>query len=501
MWCPSASLTESSRSRSLLLAACGIVGLSSGTNYVYSAYAPQLAARLHMTSVQTNLVGAAGNLGVYLSGPVIGRVVDRGGPRRMLAVAAVLLFSGYFALRTLYLNGNKHAAHVIPLVAFAELLTGIGSTAGLSAAGNTVAKSFQKTRATALSLVLSAFGLSAFFYSTIRRTLLAQSAEPTAALLTTLSICTALSMLVGVVFVRPVLQEKPPKEPEPRGPSNERDPLIAVVGADSTPEEVAVAVSAQQRPTPIKRAQSSGIVPLSVSGSALVREVDFWLLFAFNACSSGIGLGFINNIGLVTKTLAPKYMSDVQVASYQAGLVSLLSLANCFGRLSVGFLSDVSVHRLPRRWRFSRVWWNVWTACLFTVSQVLASQAKYIDGRHGLVLPTIVTGLAHGSLFGTSGILVLERFGMERFSSNNGVLALAPAIAGQLTNYMFGRIYDSHVPSHTRALPSGPPSDRLCTAGRSCYVTAFHVTTGMAVAAIGLACVLVSRKSMKRRAA
>ncbi|KAK4051360.1 hypothetical protein OIV83_002844 [Microbotryomycetes sp. JL201] len=385
-----------------------------------SAYAPQLAARLHLSSVQTNIVGAAGNLGVYLSGPIIGRVVDHDGPRRMLLLATVLLFSGYFALRTLYLAGESRS-HVVTLVAFAELLTGIGSTAGLSATGNTIAKSFKKTRATALSLVLSAFGLSAFFYSTIRRALLAKSSEPTAALLLTLAVGTALSMLVGVFFVRPVAQDDD-RSPVPEGPSvspstppNERDPLL-VVTAESSGESAERTSSTPQRPVTIKRAQSSGVVPISVSGSALVREIDFWLLFAYNACSSGIGLCFINNVGLVTKTLAPSQMSE---------------------------------------------------------------------------------GLAHGSLFGTSGILVLERFGMERFSSNNGVLALAPAIAGQLTNYMFGRIYDSHVPAHS----SVATSDRLCTAGRDCYVRAFHITTAMALGAIALACILVSRKSMKRRAA
>lgn len=68
-----------------LVFAC-IAALSAGTNYVvsqiccqdsrnppltipreqFSAYAPQLAARLHLNSKQTNLVGAAGNAGVYL---------------------------------------------------------------------------------------------------------------------------------------------------------------------------------------------------------------------------------------------------------------------------------------------------------------------------------------------------------------------------------------------------------------------------------------------------
>jgi hypothetical protein len=47
-------------------------------------------------------------------------------------------------------------------------------------------------------------------------------------------------------------------------------------------------------------------------------------------------------------------------------------------------------------------------------------------------LPRFFCRFAHGSLFGISGILILERFGMRTFSSNNGILALAPALFGAL---------------------------------------------------------------------
>ncbi|KAK4057194.1 hypothetical protein OIO90_001689 [Microbotryomycetes sp. JL221] len=481
--------------RILVLGISGIVGLSCGTNYVYSAYAPQLGSRLGLTSVQTNIVGAAGNAGVYCSGPIIGRIVDRDGPRRMLLVAAVLLFAGYFGIRSIYLGGapQQSSSHVVALVAITELLTGIGSTAGLSSVGNTVAKSFKKTRATALSFVLSAFGLSAFFYSTIRRTLLHGTNEPTAALLLTLAVGTSISMLLGAVFVRPIIDEDPTRTRNAVAThlqDQSDQPLLAEVVEDVRTEIPEGAVSYNESTllppterTPLKRAVSSGIVPISVSGTRLVRELDFWLLFSFNACTSGIGLAYINNLGSIAKTLASSHMSDSDVALAQASLVSYLSLANCLGRLTVGFLSDMSLHRLPRGLRFSRVWWNLWTACLFAVSQLVAAQAKHVYGRHGLLLPTLLTGFAHGSLFGTSGILVLERFGMQKFSSNNGVLALAPAIAGQLTNYMFGRIYDSHVPSHSSLRGfdiSMIRASKLCTTGRDCYLAAFRVTVSFA---------------------
>lgn len=49
-----------------MLVAAATVALSSGTNYVFSSWATQLASRLHLSSSSTNAVGAMGNAGVYL---------------------------------------------------------------------------------------------------------------------------------------------------------------------------------------------------------------------------------------------------------------------------------------------------------------------------------------------------------------------------------------------------------------------------------------------------
>ncbi|KAG8856288.1 hypothetical protein FRB91_000917 [Serendipita sp. 411] len=38
-----------------------IVALGSGTNYAYSAYAPQLGDALHISHTQLNVIGLAGN--------------------------------------------------------------------------------------------------------------------------------------------------------------------------------------------------------------------------------------------------------------------------------------------------------------------------------------------------------------------------------------------------------------------------------------------------------
>ncbi|GAA6019957.1 hypothetical protein JCM11491_006719 [Sporobolomyces phaffii] len=488
------------KQREVVLAAATVVALSAGLNYLFSAYAPQLAFKLRLNSTQTNVVGAAGNLGVYLSSPFIGRIVDRRGPRPLLVFAAFALTAGYLIIREFYLGGHAKGSLFSTFgvggLVFAELLTGIGSTAGLSSAGNTVAKSYKKKRAAALSVVLSGFGLSAFFYSTLSSLVLDAGAtrrDTTASFLLVIAIGCFLSMFLGVVLVRPA--PEPTSTPTLTEPS-ETTPLVPSEDAVSSVQE-----------------------DVNVSGWALFREVDFYLIFLFNGLCSGVGLCFINNLGTVLRSLAlsaepsTTHLSPLDLSRTQSHLVSVLSVFNFLGRLCSGFGSDHLVHHPHEPRRVARVWWMVATALVLTLSQVCAFRATEVYGLNGLVVPTVLTGFAHGSLFGISGVIGLERFGMKNFSGTNGILALAPAIFGQTTNLIFGRIYDSH--SHlAAALPRPPPSPSAlalassnpathgCLAGRRCYAAAFELTTGMAIAAVAVAVVLATvRPRMKQRVA
>ncbi|GAA5941718.1 uncharacterized protein JCM15063_002651 [Sporobolomyces koalae] len=481
-----------SRRREVVLIAATVVSLSCGLNYLFSAYAPQLAARLRLTSTQTNIVGAAGNLGVYLSSPFIGRIVDRRGPRSMLILAASALTAGYLVIRAFYIGGHSRSSIFstfgVPGLVLAELLTGIGSTAGLSAAGNTVAKAYKKRRAAALSIVLSGFGLSAFFYSTLSSIVLhagADAHDSTSDFLLMIAIGCLLSMVVGIFLVRPAHSASAEPEPQSSTSPSERTPLVNPGSGPSSPEE------------------------LNVSGWALFRELDFYLIFLFNGLCSGVGLCYINNLGTVLRSIAASpsssvylHLSPLDLSRSQSHLVSLLSIFNFLGRLCSGFGSDYLVHHEKEGRRVARVWWMVFTAAVLTTSQVFALGATEVYGWRGLVLPTVLTGFAHGSLFGVSGIIGLERFGMKNFSGTNGILALAPALFGQVTNLIFGRIYDSR--SRKISMPKletqrpGP----MCLAGRDCYAPAFRMTLGMAATAVLVGIILATlRRKMKRRVA
>lgn len=149
------------RARVVSSVAATLISLACGTNYVYSAWAPQFADRLHLTTTESNLIGAAGNLGMYSMGVPIGLFVDHRGPRPAVIVGSFLLALGYFPIRTAYDN----AAGSVALMCFFSYLTGLGGCMAFAASVKTSALNWPHHRGTATAFPLAAFGLSAFFFS------------------------------------------------------------------------------------------------------------------------------------------------------------------------------------------------------------------------------------------------------------------------------------------------------------------------------------------------
>lgn len=71
-------------------------------------------------------------------------------------------------------------------------------------------------------------------------------------------------------------------------------------------------------------------------------------------------------MGTVALTLASREKDPSEVVKLQAGLVSLLSVFNSFGRLLSGFTGDFFLHHAPVRYRVARIWW-LGKACSLTV--------------------------------------------------------------------------------------------------------------------------------------
>ncbi|KAH7881863.1 major facilitator superfamily domain-containing protein [Phlebopus sp. FC_14] len=516
-----------------------LVALGSGTNYIYSAYAPQLGSRLNVSHTRLNIIGLAGNVGVYSSGPVWGRIVDLKGSRIPLIGAFVCLLFGYSGIKRMYDDGVGDGAtvstfHFAVLVA-CGFMTGLGGNAGLAASVNTTARSFPDTaRATTTGLVLSGFGLSAFWFSTLASTFFPGD---TSAFLLVLALGTSIPMLIGLFIVRPVpLPSKTDShhqvpdvvdgyDPIPSGDAavfigdeeldaqadteeSSRAPLLAH-GSEHSSYQVPEPSSAVEMHPARSLSRQRGDLP-NIHGKQLWLTRDFYLLFTIMAILSGTGIMYINNVGSISQALYAKanpIYDDREALKWQSAQVSTVSIGNFAGRILIGLISDFTRIKL----RLPRAYCLCIVSSLFVISQASAIGVASVTQ---LWMASALLGLAYGSLFGICPTIVIEWFGLAHLSENWGYASFAPLVGGNLFSLMFGRNLDAHAPNQdtrsslptaTTSTPStllsfstthtvsSPiistrelPSDHQCFDGRECYVTSLQVTMVACMFALGL---------------
>ncbi|KAF8839373.1 MFS general substrate transporter [Paxillus ammoniavirescens] len=490
--------------RMITLLGCILVSIGSGTNYSYSAYAPQLGARLHVSHTQLNVIGLAGNMGVSVSGPVWGRIVDIKGPHIPLIGAFTLLLIGYSGIKKVYDDGIGYATtvstlHFAVLVLFG-FMTGLGSIAGMAASLNTTAKSFPDTfRATTTGLVFSGFGLSAFLFLTVAQVFFPGD---TSVFLLVLALGTSIPMLVGLFIVQPVPLPPPSSgtrydtttevyNPIPIGDAgvfiaDHEEAEIDAEGADSAPllfhayenrsyhlpkPSSAIEIN-PARSLSLERSEEQDRMP-NIHGKQLWLTPDFYLILTIMAICSGTGVMYINNVGSISQALYAKanpMYDGLEASKWQAAQVSTLSIGNFAGRILIGPISDFTRNRLhlPRAYSLCIV------SCLFIISQAFAIG---ISSVQSLWIASSLLGLAYGSLFCLCPTIVIEWFGLAHLSENWGYTSLAPLIGGNLFSLMFGRNLDAH---------AQPPSEHQCFDGRECYVDSLKVTMVACVVSLGL---------------
>ncbi|KAJ7201068.1 major facilitator superfamily domain-containing protein [Mycena pura] len=530
-----------------LLAAL-LVSVGSGTNYVnlilrlipnslIQAYSPQLAERLNINHTQLNVVGLGGNFGVYISGPFWGRIVDSRGPRIPFAFAFVFLFLGYTGLRHFFDAGVPPGSSLstlgLVLLVACNFMTGAGSNSGFTGAVNSTAKTFpDKARATTTGIVLSGFGLSAFFFSTVARLLFPGD---TSSLLLLLS-CASLTSVAGFFFVRTV-----PLAPADSGEhavatavaveaettifhhdhdNDSHTPLLDDVTSSSPIDEYVPAnargielspprsLSAARAPSHVRsrsRSKQDAFEGPDVHGLALFVNPDFWLLFVILSLLSGTGLMYINNVGSMAQALYaqgnPVY-DELEVLRWQAAQVSTVSIMNCSGRIIIGLISD----NIKNRFGFPRSYSLVLVSTLFFCSQLLAAQITVVED---LWKASLLLGLAYGTVFGLAPTVCIEFFGLSHLSENWGFLSLAPLVGGNIFSVAFGRNLDAHQPGESTtsavatAVATAVPAAAAhqCLEGRGCYVATLGLTGAACFATILLSLLAAWRERRKLLAA
>ncbi|KAI9780225.1 MAG: hypothetical protein M1835_004534 [Candelina submexicana] len=445
---------------------------------------------MKLSSTQSNLIGTFGNLGMYGSGIPLGMLVDAKGPRPGALIGALCLGLGYYPIHKAALNWPLY-------------------------------------RGTATAFPLAAFGLSAFFFSTLYH-----FAFPgdTSKFLLMLAVGTSALILISLVFLRVIPHdaivstpkdrrhpnawsnqlilakaEESPQRPEQVLPTQSRTSSPATqqrrrhsddhAGASSVHIQVnseSANLSSDETVSLMSEASSSNLTDIAdgrchaksdevhsphvdIRGRALLPKAEFWQQFMLLGLLSGAGLMTINNIGNDTQALWSHYDDSASAGFIQGRQlvhVSLLSVMSCSGRLMSGVGSDYLVKSLG----MSRFWCIVASSSIFCAAQLCAIQIE--NPRH-LWAVSALTGLGYGVLFGVYPSLVSDAFGVHGLSQNWGTMTLAPIFSGNIFNLIYGAIYDRH----SIVLPGG---ERDCPEGLKCYRSAYWVTFAGSVLGVAI---------------
>ncbi|KAF2089344.1 MFS general substrate transporter [Saccharata proteae CBS 121410] len=500
--------------RILSVVAATCISLACGTNYAYSAWAPQYADRMQLSATQSNLIGVAGNIGMYASGIPVGLLVDKRGPRPAAFLGSVCVAAGYFPLRKAFDSGPGSMG--VALLSFLSFMTGLGSCSAFSAALKTSALNWPHHRGTATAFPLSAFGLSAFFFTTISTIAFPGN---TSKFLLMLSICTFCMIFVGTLFLHVVPQPAsyaalPTTDSRPNLPRNDSNPLHRTKSRESNysgkyvPEadnearsappshdvdETSSLISEPGDITPEEDELAKSLHELhshkpDVSGVTLFSKIECWQLFTMLGLLTGVGLMTINNIGNDAQALWTHYDDSASpsfIASRQLLHVSIISLTSFLGRLTSGVGSDYLVKVAHK----SRFWCLVCSALIFTLAQFSATQ---IQNPNLLWILSGLTGLAYGALFGVFPALVADAFGVGGMSFNWGFMTMSPVISGNVFNLAYGSIFDHH----------SQPQDggeRECREGKGCYEGAYWITFFASLVGVAITVWSIRHESVVRR--
>lgn len=412
--------------------------------YLYSAYAPQLAAQLSLNATSTSFIGMVGNLGMAMTGPLAGVVVDKKGPKFPVLIGAIATFVGYSIIKKCY----QDKIDTVGILAAALLLVGAGSTFTFSAVVKCAALNFPNARGFATSVPMAAFGLSAFFLSTIASIYMSGD---TFKFLQLLSFLPSTLFLVSLYFIRfPHVAQ-----------TTENIELEPVTDVDHD-----IGTKHKQE---------------DIHGSQLLRNRLFWSHFLVMGVLAGIGQMYIYSCGYVVRALLGN-ADAVAVQRTQSVQVGLISLSSFGGRLLSGSLSDYLSHKI----RYQRTWLLVGAGGISLLAQIAGLT---IQDASQLWIISMATGIAYGICYGSYPTIVGDSFGMKHFSQNWGLLALSPVSASYMFNMLFGYYYDINSTTDT-------DGHQTCTLGRACYSSAFKITIlgALFVIFMALESILINRK-------
>jgi sugar phosphate permease len=369
-----------------LVGACVFIILYTGgvVHFGFTAVFEPVADEFGWSYAQISLASSLRGLEMGLLAPLMGLLVDRLGPRRLIFTGGILMSLGFLLLSRVSSIATFYGA-------FALLSIGMSTCTGtvlMTAVNNW----FRRKAGVATGIVASGFGLGGLLIPVV--TSLVDAFQWRVAML-----IVGLGVLVIVLPLSLVVRHKP--EHYGYQPDGETMSL-------TEPGEVHI--------MPV-------IAEINISAKQALSGRPFWHVAIASMCHAFV-------VGSIVTHMMP-YLSSLGIARSTSSMVALvLPVASIGGRLGSGWLSD----RLGRRYIFAASF-VLMTAGLLFFSQVTA-------GMMWLVVPFIITFSLGWGCSVTSRIAVLrEYFGRGSFGAilgfTSGIMMLGNIAGAPLAGWIY----------------------------------------------------------------
>ncbi|MBI4303264.1 MAG: MFS transporter [Chloroflexi bacterium] len=371
-----------------VVGACLLITLyTSGVVYFgFTSIFEPLAEEFGWSYAQISVAASLRGLEVGLLAPLVGLLVDRWGPRRLVFIGSILVSVGFLLL-------GRVSSLVMFYGAFALLAIGM-STCTQTVLMTAVTNWFRRKAGLAIGIAATGVGLGGLLVPGVTRLIDVLQWR-------TAMVVVGLGMLVLVLPLSLLVRHKP--EHYGYQPDGETSSTVETMGARISKASTEVNISAKQA----------------------LRQRAFWHIAVAAMCHAFV-------VGAVVTHIMP-YLSSLGIARSVSSLVALLlPVASIGGRLSSGWLCDRFGSRL------------VSVAGFVSTSAGLLLFAYIAAGRMWLLVPFVITfGLGWGYNVTTRISLQREYFGMVSFGTIIGFLSGIMMLGNVTGTPLAGWVFDT----------------------------------------------------------
>ncbi|KAK7205963.1 major facilitator superfamily domain-containing protein [Myxozyma melibiosi] len=448
----------------LLCCICG------GSIMLFSLYAPQFQTHLGYTQVQVNVLSILGEVGMYLTTPIVGITADIYGSGFLAVLAAIFFAFAYGLAAWAYASLLPY-----PVMMVSFLFIGGGTACIYFGSITACAKTFSSNRGLALGLPITAYGLSSLWQSQIVAHFFTDKTTGEvyvpqlfiffALFLASVGLVAAFGYRNGCKLDSPVPLSSGSRKSSVsfRKTTDEETPLLDerdsmdsdVISMHPTSQREIDDDSSSTMSDDIDMIPEAHVLTRKQMVVEFVQDITAWGLALGLFATTGPGEMFLNNMGSIIRSLSTPGPS----ASTNVAIISFFSSAM---RIVAGVASDQIATRGPK---YSRMWVLLFfTVVLAFGHWFVALGGLEVNNGEYFWLVSATLGAGYGAVFTLAPTLVSLVWGAERFGTNWGVLFVFPAVGSIIYELIYAGIYDHNT-----------VDSKLCF-GLQCYQTTFFIT-------------------------